>query len=173
MMETLTKLNQEIMRTLTIARTRFPNHSFPEPEIKMNLTGKNAGMYCNKPTSLLRFNLILLLDNKEDFLQETVPHEVAHFIVNVIDPCSKPHGFTWREIMRLFGVANPKTYHNYKVPAPIRNKRPYVYQCSCQKHFFTKQKHNYAKSGTIYICNTCHNILHYVGKEGLDDTTNT
>jgi SprT protein len=164
-MESLTKLDQEIERTLTIARTRFPNHSFPDPKIKMDLTGKTAGVYCNKPTPLFRFNLMLLLDNKEDFIHETVPHEVAHFVVEVIDPSSKPHGVTWQSIMHLFGVDNPQVYHNYEVPAPIRRKQPYVYECPCKQHFFTKQKHNYAKKGTTYYCTICKGNCQYVGKK--------
>ena len=142
MMASLTKLDQEIERTLTIARTRFPSHSFPDPKVTMDLTGKSAGVFYPGKSPLLKFNLSLLLDNKEDFIQETVPHEVAHYIVEVIDPNSKPHGFTWRSIMRLFGIANPQIYHNYEVPDSVRHKQPYIYKCACQRHYFTKRRHN-------------------------------
>ena len=164
MMETLTKLNLELERTLAIARTRFPTHSFPEPEIKMDLTGKTAGMFCPMENKL-RFNLSLMLENKEDFIEETVPHEVAHFVTNIIDKYSKPHGSTWQAIMKLFGILNPQTCHSYKI-APLKpHKRPYIYQCTCKKHFFTKIRHNRAQKGVQYFCTTCHQDLSYIGKE--------
>ncbi len=164
MMETLTKLDQEVARTLSIAREKFPDHSFLEPKVRMDLTGKVAGIFRSKDT-LLRFNLALMLENKEDFLFSTVPHEVAHFVVNVIAPYSPPHGVVWQAVMKLFGVSNPQTYHSYKVPPPKRRKRPYIYRCSCQEHLFTKQKHNYANKGISYTCKRCKGICEYMGKK--------
>ena len=165
MMESLTKLDQEVERTLTIARTRFPSHSFPDPKVKMDLTGKSAGVFYPGKQPLLKFNLSLLLNNKEDFIQETVPHEVAHYVVEVIDPNSKPHGLTWRSIMRLFGIANPQVYHNYEVSNSVRHKRPYIYECPCQRHYFTKRRHNNVRKGTEYICNVCKRSCRYIGKK--------
>jgi SprT protein len=164
MMETLTKLDQEVMRTLILARTKFSDRTFPEPKIKMDLTGKVAGMFCSRPTPLLRYNLTLLLKNKEVFLSNTVPHEVAHFVVHIIAPGSPPHGVVWRAIMELFGITNPQTYHDYKVLPLKRRKRPYLYQCKCSEHYFTKQRHNYAKKGRSYTCTKCKGILHYKGE---------
>jgi len=164
MMKTLTKLDQEVARTLAIAKEKFPDHSFPEPKVRMDLTGKVAGMFHSKDT-LLRFNLALMLENKEDFLFSTVPHEVAHFVVNIIAPCSPPHGTVWQAVMKLFGVSNPQTCHSYKVPPPKRRKKPYIYRCSCQEHSFTEQKHNYARSGISYTCRRCKGILYYKGKK--------
>lgn len=115
MMQTLVKLDQEVTRTLKIARTSFPAREFPDPSVKMDLTGKCAG--CFHPGDYrIRFNLSLMLKNKEDFINVTVAHEVAHYIVEVIDPTSKPHGATWKSIMKLFGIMNPKIYHDYELP---------------------------------------------------------
>ena len=165
MMETLTKLDQEVARTLAIAREKFPDHSFPEPKVRMDLTGKIAGKFCPRATPLLQFNLNLMLENKEAFLSSTVPHEVAHFVVNIIAPYSSPHGTVWQAIMKLFGVSNPQTYHSYKVSPPKRRKRPYIYQCSCRKHRFTQCRHNYAEQRISYTCGVCKGICKYIGKE--------
>ena len=165
MMKTLSKLDQEVARTLNIAREKFPDHSFLEPKVRMDLTGKVAGVFSNKPTPSIRFNLALMLENKEIFLKSTVPHEVAHFVVNVIAPNELPHGVVWQAIMKLFGVSNPKTYHSYKVAPPKRRKRPYIYRCSCQEHLFTKQKHGYVNRGVSYTCRRCKGICEYIGKK--------
>lgn len=161
MMKSLTKLNQEVSRTLALARNSFPLKTFPEPKIKMDLTGKTAGMYdCKK--NILRFNLNLMLENKEDFIYNTVPHEVAHFVTHVIDKHSKPHGVTWQAIMNLFGIPNPQVYHYYAVASVKKRKRPYVYQCSCRKYFFTKIRHRHAQDGIRYYCSICHGNLQYI-----------
>lgn len=164
MMQTLIKLDQEVERTLAIARTRFPSHSFPDPKVTIDLTGKSAGMFCTKD-NVIRFNLNLMLENKEDFIKQTVPHEVAHFVVEIIDRTSLPHGATWQAVMKLFGISNPMTYHNYVVAPPKRQKRPYIYRCSCKEHSFTKIKHKYARSGISYTCHTCHGVCRYIGKK--------
>jgi SprT protein len=114
MMQALIRLDNEVARTLKIARASFPLKEFPDPLVKMNLTGKRAGCFHTK-NSRIRFNLELMLKNKEDFINNTVPHEVAHYIVEIIDPTSRPHGATWKAIMKLFGIINPQIYHNYKV----------------------------------------------------------
>ena len=168
MMETLTKLDQEVARTLAIVREKFPDYSFPEPKVRMDLTGKIAGKFCPKATPLLQFNLALMLENKEVFILSTVPHEVAHFVVNIIAPHSPPHGVVWQAVMKLFGVSNPQTYHNYKVAPPKRRKRSYIYRCSCREHFFTKQKHSYVNKGISYTCKRCKGICHYIGKKIKD-----
>lgn len=162
-MQTLVRLNTEVERTLAIARTSFPSKEFPEPSVKMDLTGKCAGCYHPKD-SRIRFNLDLMLKNKEDFINETVAHEVAHLVVEIIDPQSKPHGPTWKAVMQLFGVMNPKIYHDYELPTKKqKNSRTYLYQCSCQRHHFSKVKHNRARNGAIYDCIDCKGRCKYVG----------
>jgi SprT protein len=160
MMQALAKLDQEVTRTLKLARDSFPSQVFPEPKIKMDLTGKVAGTYSPKE-NIINFNLSLMLENKEDFLKETVPHEVAHLVTRIIDPLGSPHGAVWKAIMRLFGIPNPQLYHSYKVAPVKRHEKPYIYCCSHKEHPFTKRKHNYAQSGINYICTTCHQTLHY------------
>ena len=161
MIETLTKLNAELERTLEIARTRFPSKSFPEPKIEMDLTGKCAGLYCSV-NNLIRFNFNLLMENKQDFINETIAHEVAHLVTHVIDRSSKPHGSTWRAIMKLFGIANPGIYHEYDVAPVKRQKKPYLYKCNCQEHHFTTRKHRNVMNGAQYSCIYCKSRCQFV-----------
>ena len=154
MMQTLVKLDKEVTRILDIARTSFPKASFPNPTIKMDLAGKNAGVCCSRK-NLIRFNLELLLQNKEDFIHNTVPHEVAHYVTDILAPYSKPHGNEWKAVMKLFG-ASPAVYHNYKVAPSKHRKRSYLYRCACRDHYFTKLLHKRAQGGIKYTCNACH-----------------
>ncbi|MBE9593280.1 MAG: SprT-like domain-containing protein [Proteobacteria bacterium] len=157
------RLDQEVERTLAVARTSFPSKEFPEPSIKMDLTGKCAGRFHPKDNRI-RFNLDLMLKNKEDFINETVAHEVAHFVVEVIQPGSKPHGVTWKAIMKLFGIINPKIYHDYKLPIK-KKSNTYLYQCGCRNHYFSKTKHKRAEDGVIYTCTDCKDRCRCVEEE--------
>ena len=158
-MQTLVKLDKEVTRTLNIARTSFPKASFPEPTIKMDLVGKNAGV-CSSRNNLIRFNLELLLQNKDDFIHNTVPHEVAHYVTDILAPHSKPHGSEWKAVMKLFGVS-PTVYHDYEVVPPKHRKRPYLYRCACQDHYFTKLLHKRVQSGVEYTCKDCNQPCKY------------
>ena len=162
MMQTLVRLDQEVNRVMEIARISFPKSSFPKPTIRMDLTGANAGT-CNTKKKLIRFNIKLMVENKEDFIKNTVPHEMAHYVTDILAPMCKPHGREWKAIMKLFGTL-PIIYHNYKTTHVRRVKKPYLYKCPCQKHYFSKLKHKRAMQGIEYECTACHEILQYKEK---------
>lgn len=164
MLKSLARLDAEITRTLELARVKFPKHCFPTPKVRMDITGKCAGIFhwYQDGETLLRFNLELFLDNKEDFIKNTVPHEVAHFVTWVISPRSRPHGDVWRAIMQLFGISNPQARHNYEVAPVVRRPTPFTYRCPCKTHLFTKLRHGYAQKGVEYKCRDCGQPVVYV-----------
>ena len=161
MMQTLVRLDKEVNRVMKIARISFPRSSFPEPTIKMDLTGASAGG-CWAKKKLIRFNITLMMENKEDFIKNTVPHEVAHYVTDILAPECKPHGREWKAIMKLFGVL-PVIYHNYETTNVRRVKKPYLYKCSCRDHYLSKLKHKRAMHGVKYECTHCYEILQYTG----------
>ncbi len=94
------------------------------PEIRYNIKSWTSGLaYRNR--NLVRFNLILLVENEKHFIDTTVPHETAHMIVNACFRAGKftlaagkkrwmPHGKEWKEVMALLKV-EPHVTHNYDV----------------------------------------------------------
>lgn len=65
----------------------------------------------------LDYNVEMMLHNGVKFLEEVIPHEVAHMVViilngNRLDDC---HSEAWKNVMRALG-AEPKTTHNFKNP---------------------------------------------------------
>jgi SprT protein len=90
---------------------------FEMPEIRYNVKSTTAGLAYHQKW-LIRYNLILMVENEEHFLNQTVPHEVAHLInrkVNKVPEGKKrlpPHGKGWKEVMELLGVPAHVT-HSY------------------------------------------------------------
>lgn len=86
----------------------------PKPIIKFDLRGVVSGKaWINK--NLLQFNPILLSENPEVFVKQTVLHEVVHLGAffkygSRIDP----HGQQWKNLMIIMG-GRPVRCHNYDV----------------------------------------------------------
>lgn len=95
-------------------------------KVQFDLVGTNAGTAQWRPTGdcIVRFNLELALQNLQDALSDTVPHEVAHIIADefsreldkVLGKRNEPHGEVWKLVMLGFGINPDKSrYHNYNV----------------------------------------------------------
>lgn len=104
------------------------------PEVRYDIKSWTGGL-AYRDRNLVRYNLILLVENEEHFVESTVPHETAHMIVNACYrngvfklPEGKkrwmPHGKEWKEVMALLSV-EPEVKHNYDCSSIERfsNKR--------------------------------------------------
>ena len=103
----------------------------------------------------------LFLENIEEFLSDTIPHEVAHILTAILYPDAKQdHGPEWKSIMRKLGV-NPRRCHKYDITSCFKSKDRIKYTCACDNytHMLSKIRHERVKIGTIYRCNTCDNRL--------------
>lgn len=86
----------------------------PRPRITFHLRGTVAG-YAHYKENRINFNPILLDQNPEDFIQQTVGHEVAHLGAFVkYGGRIQPHGPEWARVMFYLGLP-PKRCHNYDV----------------------------------------------------------
>ncbi|MCU7798048.1 MAG: SprT-like domain-containing protein [Candidatus Thiodiazotropha sp. (ex Semelilucina semeliformis)] len=129
------------------------------PEIRFDLRGKAAGMVVFNPRSsksLIRYNAQMLNENGQDFIHQTVPHEVAHLVARVLHGVKiRPHGREWKSIMNEFG-AKPKRCHNFSTQSiPTRRMRYFPYRCSCSNHQLSAIRHRRTLSGVIYLCRAC------------------
>jgi len=144
--------------TLITRANRELGLSIPLPVIRFDLRGQTAGMvkYPRGGPALIRYNLKLLEQNREHFLAQTLPHEVAH----VVAPAKfgrriRPHGPEWQSLMLYFG-AKPKRCHNYDVSKlPTRKLKRFNYRCNCRDHQLTSIRHNRVIRGQTYLCRSC------------------
>ena len=93
----------------------------PYPEVRFSgRMTSTAGMFRVKGDWCeLVFSSKIMVLNPEEFLAQTVPHEVAHHVVHemYIKRGNKvpPHGKAWQKVMAVFG-ADDSTCHSLETP---------------------------------------------------------
>lgn len=105
---------------------------FEFPEIRYDIKSWTGGL-AYRDRNLVRYNLILLVENEEHYLKSTVPHETAHMIVNALFRAGKfklapnkrkwmPHGAEWKEVMGVLSTP-PTVKHTYDVSSIEKSPR--------------------------------------------------
>ena len=118
------------------------------PVVHYKKGGSTAGV-ADYSKWIVDFNPVLLMENVDDFIDRTVPHELAHLANHIIYPESHArdlvwtgrgykrtkrdvHGDNWQEIMRVLGGPTTRC-HQYDTTSVKREKPKYAYMCSCCK----------------------------------------
>ena len=158
----------ETERFIALAGKLF-NKSFLNIPVLFDLKGRTVGMYKRTAQkSVIRYNAEIFAKYFDDNLQVTVPHEVAHYIVDAqysrgfINRIRRtrngirPHGVEWQLVMKYFG-ADASRLANYNLDGiKQRNYRTIPYACSCQIHELGIRRHNkIIKHQARYYCQQC------------------
>ena len=117
MVEPITQTQQqqvlsEVERYLRLAEQKL-QRSFKDIPVYFDLKGRAAGMYkITLGNRQLRFNPYLFARYFEENFQNTIPHEVAHYLVDVIYGTNmvRPHGKEWKNMMQLLGAEPLRTH---------------------------------------------------------------
>jgi SprT protein len=131
---------------------------FALPTIEFDLLGRCAGRaYCRE--NRIRLNPVLLLENQTDFIEETVPHEVAHLLTRTLylgPGRMKPHGPEWKAVMLALGL-KPTRCHDYDTTnAQVRQERRFSYACACRTIQEPARTHFKLQRGEIWSrCSFC------------------
>jgi len=138
-------------------------------EINFKKRGKSAG-HCafdrSSKTFTISFNNILLKENEEEFIKETVAHEFAHAVALSVYG-TFAHDVNWRVVMSTFGIPNAKRCHSYDTTNSVarRVKRKFHYTCSCNDWYLTAIRHNKMVKGKAeYFCPKCKETLKFKGE---------
>lgn len=141
------RVDAKILDCLAIAESTH-GRVFNFPSVVYKTQGTTAGWAhssdcaCNQCKSGTReqysidLNPILLMENVNEFIEDTVVHELAHVITWELHPKSKPHGKEWQDTMILFGAA-PDRLHNFDVTTikenrtPRKRKAKHLWRCGC------------------------------------------
>lgn len=136
---------------------------FSPIEILFDLTGKTAGMYkVKRGLRSIRYNPYIFAKYYEHNLENTVPHEVAHYIVDIMHGIrkTKPHGKEWADLMVNFGVKPERTCDYDMQGIPMRRFKTFSYSCRCNNYELTSRRHNQiVKNRKEYFCRKCHERL--------------
>jgi len=139
---------------------------FEEIDITFDLTGRAAGMYkVSKGNKVIRFNQHHFAKFPEENYQETIPHEVAHYITDQVYGLRniRPHGKQWKALMHQFGVEPRRTFSYSLEGIPHRMHKRHSYRCSCSEFELTTRRHNTIQKGKAnYLCKQCGQKLEYI-----------
>lgn len=131
--------------------------------VKFDLTGHTIGMYKQwHDNQVIRYNSLIFSKYFKENLRDTVPHEVAHYIIDVQFGRKKvfPHGLEWRSLMQQFGADASRTARYDLSDIPKRRYSTIPYQCDCQTHQLGIRRHNKViQRKTNYFCRYCGNLL--------------
>lgn len=161
-----------IRECLDIAEKYF-NRTFSMPDIDMTLRGTCAGQYMRRgDRHFIRVNRVLALENLANYMRETIPHEVAHYVTRSVYGHTyrgkrvTAHGPEWKSVMvRVYGLP-PTRCHQYDTSnARTRTVgKSYKYACNCKEWNLTIIRHRRVLKGQKYTCTQCHGVLQYQGK---------
>lgn len=151
------RLRTDLAQANAILKTNYP-----EPNLNYQQKGTVAGTahYQNWQISL---NSVLLLENGQSFIDEVVPHELAHLLAYRHFGRVSPHGKEWQYMMEQ--VLNVPASRTHKFDVASVQGKVFEYDCQCQRHQLTIRRHNRIQNGqTEYRCKQCRSLLKFVPK---------
>ena len=136
---------------------------FARPQLRFDLAGTCAGQYCARDRErTIRYNPWIFQRHFEASLRETVPHEVAHLVVDSLWGLGRvrPHGPEWRSVMRAFD-APARACADFDLSGlPLRRQQRHPYRCACSQHALSTTRHNRILRGEAhYCCRHCGELL--------------
>lgn len=153
-------LQQAVMRRLreSLAQANAGlKTDYPEPKISYQQRGTAAGT-AHMSDWEIRLNARLLAENGQQFIDEVIPHELAHLLVYRQFKRAAPHGAQWRYMMEQILQVPANRTHRFSVESV--QGTTFAYLCSCQEHLLTVRRHNRIVRGeTEYRCRHCKELL--------------
>ncbi len=161
---------EQQVRSLTrdyIARAgRIYDSEFPLIPVMFDLRGRAAGMYrVRNRDRVIRYNPYIFAKYFDDNLITTVPHEVAHYVVDLMynGRSVRPHGAEWRRVMQSLGAV-PNVTGTYDLSGvPLRRQKRHSYRCQCSTHQISTARHNRIVRGEArYYCRKCKSAIRQI-----------
>lgn len=136
--------------------------------VKFFRKSKTAGYVIPNQDNIVYLNIDLFKTNFAHFVNDTIPHEVAHLFACHLNKKLKikegVHGLTWKTIMKKVYNIEPKRCHDLDVSLVELPKSKFKYICLCKKHLVGKKVHNNIQKGCVYNCRKCKSSLTFLSK---------
>lgn len=135
------------------------HHPFKPINILFDLSGQASGMFRVKQgVAAIRYNPYIFAKHYTYSLSNTVPHEVAHYIMYSLYGLKRvrPHGKEWQGLMLKFGAEPSRTNSLDLEGVPTRRQQRHKYKCCCTDHLISSRRHNKITAGEVrYFCRSC------------------
>ena len=102
---------RQLKQSLALAN-QFFNKEFTIPVMHFELRGQKAGVAYLQQNEI-RLNPVLLAENGAAFIQQVVPHELAHLLVYQQFGRVQPHGKEWKMMMEQVLGVPAHIYHKF------------------------------------------------------------
>ncbi|WP_070964657.1 SprT family zinc-dependent metalloprotease [Vibrio sonorensis] len=160
--ELLEQVQLQIETCIKAAQRYYDTH-FPLPTVSFKLRGKSAGKAYLQLWEI-RLNPTLMVENRTAFMNQVIPHEIAHLVTHRLFGKVRPHGKEWQSVMKeCFGL-KPETTHQFSI-ASVQGKT-FEYRCQCTTYPLTIRRHNKVqRQSAIYRCRSCNQPLLFTGVE--------
>lgn len=156
------RANKALIKYIQLAENQF-GHKISIPSVNFKLRGKTAGKAYLQLWQI-RLNPILFRENPDAFIDEVIPHELAHLLTFQKFGKVRPHGAEWKAIMENVLSSSAKTTHSLDISSV--QGRTFKYRCQCQVHLLTIRRHNKVISNKArYHCRECKQLLNFSGRE--------
>lgn len=169
-------VRDKIETTLEICRKKY-GKPLPMPTLRFRQSGLTAGYYqppgvWSGKSEMIVINPDYFKNHYDEQLNDTVPHEVAHYVTRHVFGKVQTHGREWASVMNLIGIPADRC-HTFSLEGVKTRKveKPYHYTCGCseREHTLTKLRHNKCQSNlircgkTAFSCRTCGKSIVYKG----------
>jgi SprT protein len=168
------QVTQRTEHFIRLAEEAF-DRSFDRIPLLFDLRGRAAGMFkVVGRERCIRYNPWIFGKYFAENLQDTVPHEVAHYVVHEVygvrggrllprrRSAIKPHGAESQALMARFGADAEVTFKLDLEGVPQRRQRTHPYHCGCREHDVSTTRHNRILRGAgRYHCRYCKGQLEY------------
>lgn len=153
------QVQRQLKRDLDTAN-RYFNRQFPLPSVNYNVRGLKAGVAYLQQNEI-RLNPVLLAENGQAFVQQVVPHELAHLLVYQQFGQVRSHGKEWKMMMEQVLGVPAEIYHRFDT-SKVQGQQ-FRYACECQTHLLSVRRHNaIVRQNRQYLCRKCNKMLRFV-----------
>lgn len=148
------RVRERLRDRLAFARLNW-RKPFRMPTLGYSLKGKTAGT-ANYRSWVIQLNAVLLRENPEEMVYDTLVHELAHLLTVALHGSeASAHGPEWKAVMRSLGV-EPSRTHSMDVSNAVKGEWVFKYRCACGDHILTEAGHRAIvqrrRSATCKLC---------------------